>query len=227
MPDTIAASVEGDPGARGRCRPSGDHCRVTTTTSVSSALVSLAALLAGCAGPSAAAAPSPVLSSGGVPAGCEPAVTGIQWSGITREPVLESVFLFTGEVPDAGRQVLDEPVIAAVGGAAVPDAWLLVLAAGLGKEIGANVETVRPVPSETGRSGTWVIHDPGIPETVAYEGVRRVSATFAVGCTPAVTGALTAWTETTFGTVSCGTPAPPADGFEEAALRYCPRTPHG
>lgn len=197
---------------------------VKIKTSISLALVLLATLPVGCARPGAVSSPpgSPAVAS--VPPGCDPARVAVRWSDIAQEPVLEHVALFTAGAGD-GKEVLAAPVTAAVTGVAAPASWLPILASGLGNEMGTRVNTTRPSDSYGTGFGTDGGVDPTIPERVAYQGSRRVSAAFSVSCTPAVRGTLVAWTETASGGLMCGGLAEPTDPYARAARRYCPRTP--
>lgn len=182
-------------------------------------LVPLAVLAAGCARSTAepAAKPSGVVNA--VPAGCSPSQDGVEWSGVVLEPVLEHVALFTGDQSGTGRSLVDAPVTAAVTGLSVPDTWLPLLGASLAETAGTDVHTVRPT-SEYGFGfpGTGS----GGGATIVYLGSRRISATFTIGCTPAVSGTFVAWTETTASGLSCGDPQPSADLYQQAARKYCP-----
>ncbi|BEL05535.1 hypothetical protein Q0Z83_037260 [Actinoplanes sichuanensis] len=177
----------------------------------------LLALPAGCARPAAGPA--------GVPSGCDPEKSTVGWSDIAREPVLEHVSLFTGDVLGEGRAVLDAPVIAAVTGLDVPDTWLRILAAKLADDTNTDIQIVRPSePYEMG-FGTWGAADSDITESIVYSGVGRISATFTIACSPAVSGTFTAWTETKTGGLMCGDRTPPNDPYQQAARKHCPRTP--
>lgn len=181
-------------------------------------LAFLVALPAGCARPTPSVA--------GVPAGCDPGRSAVEWSGMVQEPVLEHVSLFAGHVPGEGRSLLDSPVTAAITGLAAPDTWLPILAGRLASETSTDVQTVRPSTAygmDFGFSGEV---NPDITESIVYQGVHRISATFTVDCEPKVSGTFTAWTETKTGGVMCGDRIPPEDLYGQAARRYCPRTPH-
>jgi hypothetical protein len=180
-------------------------------------LAFLLALPAGCARPTAEVV--------GVPAGCDPEKSPVEWSGIVQEPVLEHVSLFAGDVLGEGRVVLDAPVTAAVTGVAAPETWLRILATELENVTGADIQIVRSSSSYEMGIGSWGAANSDIPESLAYMGVRRISAGFTVACTPAVSGTFTAWTETTASALMCGDQMPPEDLYGQAARKYCPRTP--
>ncbi|GAA2687788.1 hypothetical protein Apa02nite_035770 [Actinoplanes palleronii] len=184
----------------------------------------LAMLPAGCTPSATVSAPTPAPAMSSVPAGCDLTRAGVQWSGVTQESVLEHASLFTTDAMREGTEVLDAPVTAAVAGVTVPDGWLRLLATDLGNKIGVGVHTTRPSRSYKMNFGTWGLNDPEITEIIVYAGVRRISAVFPVGCAPAVSGTLTAWTETKTGGLTCGDPAPPTDPYTRAAREYCPHT---
>ncbi|WP_157441149.1 hypothetical protein [Actinoplanes awajinensis] len=188
-------------------------------------LVMAAGVPGGCAREAAVSSPPPGRAVGSVAPGCDPAQVGVVWSGITHETVLEHVSLFTTDAVGRGTEIVDAPVTAAVTGVAVPEGWVRLLATDLGAEIGGEVHTIRASRSYEMGLGSWGEVDPGISESIAYAGVRRVSAGFTVACAPAVSGTLTAWTETKAGGLMCGDVAPPDDPFTQAARQYCPRTP--
>lgn len=200
------------------------HDQVKINKAVAWTLALLAALPTGCSRPPAVS-PPPIRPTSSVPPGCDPGSARVQWSGIAHEPVLEHAALFTAEATGEGTVVLDAPVTAAVTGVTAPDTWLRLLATDLESEIGVGVRTTRPSSSYGMGFGSWGEVDPDIAESVSYMGVRRVSAAFTVECTPTVGGILTAWTETKAGGLMCGDLTPSPDPYEQAARRYCPRTP--
>lgn len=189
---------------------------------VPAVLGAVVGLAAGCG---AQPSPAPASSVAVVPSGCVPTVGAVQWSGVEDAPVLEHVTLFAGRADGTGTELLAKPVAASVAGLDAPTAWVPLLATDLGNKLDRKVSTTRP-SSSYGTSFPGVSDlDPSIPETVVYQGVRRVSAAFSVDCRPAVGGVFTAWTEEVSGGVMCGASEAPTDPYAQAARGYCPRTP--
>jgi hypothetical protein len=200
------------------------HYRVKINRTVPLMLAVLATISTGCARPAAISSPPSIHPVSSVPPSCDATRAGVQWSAIVHESVLEHVFLFTADTPGQGTEVLNAPVTAAITGVTTPDTWLRLLATDLGGDIGVRVHTTDPSSSYPMGVGSWGETDPGISESIVYQGVRRVTAVFTVECAPAVSGALTAWTETKAGALMCGALAPPPDPYVQAARQYCPRT---
>jgi hypothetical protein len=173
---------------------------------------------------SAAACAGPGTAPAAVPAGC--AATDVRWSAPAKEPRLTRVTLHQGPGDMAGRVVLDEPFTPSITGVTAPSDWLGALAGSLGEHIGTQIETGPAVLPDGGFSfGMEVADDPGILQTLMYEGAMTVSAGFTVSCTTPVTGVLTSWTTTEVGGLACGSSQRPEDPLGRLARVHCPATP--
>jgi hypothetical protein len=172
----------------------------------------------------------PALSPTVVAPDCRLPGARVGWSKLTRQPRLTRVTLFRIVPTDAsthtGDDVFDTPFTPTITHVAAPAGWAAQLATSLSAETGGKVQagTAHPAAGAFGVL-TGGQDDAGIPETLLYEGVETVAATFSVDCERPVTGVFTSWTTTSRGGVTCGRAEPPADPLGRLARRYCPRTP--
>jgi hypothetical protein len=173
---------------------------------------------------SLAACAAPGTSPAVVPSGCDAAE--VRWSAPATQPRLTRVTLYRDDGDLTGRVVLDEPFAPSITGVTAPAGWTSMLATSLGAETGMKIQTGRAELPDGG-FGAFMEgpDDPGIPQTLLYEGVVSVSAEFTVACTPPVPGTFTSWTEVSVGALPCGRSVPPADPLGRLARAHCPATP--
>ncbi|MBB3094523.1 hypothetical protein FHR83_002175 [Actinoplanes campanulatus] len=143
-----------------------------------------------------------------------------------KEPRLTQVTLQEDFEDPTGRVVLDEPFAPSIIGVTAPDDWVGVLAGSLAEETGTKVQT-GPATLPDGDISFGVLGGevPGIPQTLFYVGVERVSAEFTVACSTSVTGVFESWSTIDFGGVACGSFDEPQEPLGRLARTHCPATP--